>query len=86
MRSFIKKFDMYKSSEYIPNMTNKDMTFLKLIDKIPDNELKLIILRQMDKINRYENKLLIIVLLLMLLVGGIVGYAMAYSYFYLHGV
>ena len=82
MKSKIKKYDMYESGEYIPNITNKEMTFYKMIDKIPDDELKLMILRQMDKINRYSDIVNLLFFIAVLILGCFLGGMIIWSYYY----
>ena len=81
MYSKIKEFDMFKSGEYIPNSDNKRMTYYKLIDRIPDENLKLMILRQTDKINRFSDILFFMFFIGVLVLGTFLGFAITYSYY-----
>lgn len=78
MRSMIKMFDMYKVGEYIPDINQEKMKYLKIIDKIPDENLKLEILRQDDYYHRHYDALFGIMLLLLLGLGALIGWALTY--------
>lgn len=81
MRSEIKEYDMYKAGEYIRGIDNHTMTYYKLIDKIPDDNLKLDILRIRDKIRDKSLIFLLLCLGLYLALGILLGFAIGQLYY-----
>jgi len=74
MRSWIKEYDMFKAGEYIKESSDDEMLWWKIFDKIPDENLKLQILRLSDKIRRKNDLLLILALGMCIVLGIIIGY------------
>lgn len=81
MRSEIRKYDLYKAGEYIPNSSQTELEYYKLLDQIHDIELRKMILRKTDKLNERQNLVLIFGLSLYLIVGFVLGFAVGMQYY-----
>jgi hypothetical protein len=81
MRSEIKKYDLYKAGEYIPNSSQTELEYYKLIDEISDIELRKKLLRKIDKLNERQNLKLIFGLFLYLICGFVLGFAIGMQYY-----
>jgi hypothetical protein len=81
MRSEIKKYDLYKANEYIPNSSQTELEYYKLIDEISDIELRKKLLRKIDRLNERQNLILIFGLFLYLICGFVLGFAIGMQYY-----
>jgi len=79
MRSHIRKYEMFKAGEYIPESHQVYIDLYKKLENMPDDYRRKEILMQLDRIIDRQEKYLTVMAIALLILGGIFGFIFGYG-------